>query len=158
MQAFLASWFESLEGGDAPDAALANHWRELIQQAANGELDDWQSTPPGMLALILLFTLVPKRLGLPSPERWQFKARALCISGIRRGFDTQLDLCGRYGFYAPLFHSRLDEDKLLLSRLLGGMRALAADTDPELCRLAQWRGWWLQAGFDLSVEGLQDLG
>lgn len=155
MQAFLASWFDSLEGGDTPDAARSSRWRELIQQAANGELDDWQSSPPGMLALILLFTQVPKRLGLPSPERWHFKARALCISGIRRGFDTQLDLSGRHGFYAPLFHSQLEEDKLLLSRLLGGMRALAADQDPQLCRLAQWQGWWQQAGLESAAAGCQ---
>ncbi|QYK04136.1 DUF924 family protein [Shewanella zhangzhouensis] len=156
MQSFLTSWFTAeQQAHDAHGAGafefaepMASHqayWGMLLEQANQGELEHWQATPPGTLALILLYSAVPAKLGLPYQERRHFKARALCLNGIRRGFDTQLDLGGRHGFYTPLYHSWLDEDKALLARLLAGMRALAADEDPDRCRLTLWQQWHNQA-------------
>ncbi|MCL2918194.1 DUF924 family protein [Shewanella litorisediminis] len=168
MQSFLTSWFtaeqQALDAGELdphqPGEAPASYkaqWSMLLEQANQGELEHWQATPPGTLALILLYSAVPAKLGLPYQERRHFKARALCLNGIRRGFDTQLDLGGRHGFYTPLYHSWLDEDKALLARLLAGMRAIAADEDPARCRLALWQQWHTQAMPILAATDSQSI-
>ena len=155
MQAFLRSWSEQantieLAGGQVTSGFITSEvrelWQALLSQAQAGELEHWQQSPPGVLGLILLYTHIPSALGLGPIERHRYKARALCLAGIRRGFDTQLNLEQRRSFYAPLFDSDDEEDRELLGRLLAGMRAQAADSDPARCRLGDWHAWWQQAG------------
>lgn len=148
MQQFLNSWFlvcnkgTELEDACLPDG-VAEYWTELLHKATEGELVDWQRTPPGRLALIILCGPVGRLLHTRNEKQLALKAKSLCLRGIELGFDTQLTVVERRYFYDPLFQSSLPQDRELLQKLLAGMRAPA--TQAEDAGLRIWQNWWHQA-------------
>lgn len=120
MEDILNFWF------DDPDAIAAGGYRKVwfskdldfdraiqtqfltdYQQAAIGQLDHWQSTPEGCLALILLLDQFPRNLFRGQPQSFATDAKALTIAeqAIAQGFDQALPLIQRWFVYLPFMHS-----------------------------------------------------
>lgn len=122
MEAILNYWF----GADSDDAAVVKQksalwWsksREIdedirqrfeswMMKASAGELSQWQSTPSGLLALILLTDQFPRNVYRDSPRAFaqDSKALACCLEGLDVGCDIELRPIERVFFYLPLEHA-----------------------------------------------------
>lgn len=101
----------------AKDAATDQRMRErfgpYLINAAEGELRDWQGTPSGRLALILLCDQFPRNIHRATAQSFAFdeRARSLCIKGIDAGADEALRPIQRVFFYLPLEHSESLDDQ-----------------------------------------------
>ncbi|GIU24296.1 hypothetical protein TUM4644_18630 [Shewanella colwelliana] len=150
MEQFLQQWFYHYEKGDGVDITALKpdtltSWQQLLSQAKQGQLESWKKTPPGRLGLILLMGPIAHLLDDDTALTLQTTARELCVSGVERGFDTQLEPIQRRCFYDPLFYSNKADDKALLLRLLQGMQSqLESDSKPA------WSAWYKQAAITLQ--------
>ena len=91
----------------ASDDEMRQRFASLVAKAAAGELTDWQATPSGRLALILLTDQFPRNIYRDSPRAFaqDSKASAWCLDGIKREFDLKLRPIERVFFYLPLEHA-----------------------------------------------------
>nr|WP_199303180.1 DUF924 family protein [Oscillatoria sp. FACHB-1406] len=96
-------WFSK---NDEFDAAV-QHLSPAYQQAAAGELDDWQNQPLSCLALIILLDQFPRNLFRSQPQAFATDAKALSVakSAVERGFDRDLIPAQRWFIYLPFEHS-----------------------------------------------------
>jgi uncharacterized protein (DUF924 family) len=107
---FRAVWFQ-------PDEAFVQEARERFaddyERAQNGELDDWQETPRGALALILLLDQFSHLLYRDTARAFEADeaARRVTKSALERGFDQEFPDIFRWFFYLPLEHSENLEDQ-----------------------------------------------
>lgn len=103
-------WFQPDE---AFIAATRERFADLYQRAADGALDDWQQSPEGALALVLLLDQFSNLIhrgtagGFASDEA----ARRATKSAIERGFDQHFPELHRWFFYLPLEHSENLDDQ-----------------------------------------------
>ena len=119
-------WFGDLGHADLPTSDRTNLWfgdseklkNEMLklfgkdhEEAVSGKLVDWQSSPRGRLALIIL---------LDQFSRWAYRnsanafvhdktAQELCVEGLREKMDQSLTLIERVFFYMPLVHAEDQE-------------------------------------------------
>ncbi len=118
----------------APDAAFdracRNGFLADYERAAAGELDEWQATAAGALALILLLDQFPRNMFRNSARAFVTDSRALAAAkgAIARGFDRALPAEQRAFIYMPFEHSENPADQDESVRLF---RALARE-HPEL--------------------------
>jgi len=89
------------------DEEIRQRFENLVAQAGSGKLTDWQSTPSGRLALILLTDQFPRNIHRDSPRAFaqDSKALAWCLDGIKNDFDLKLRPIERVFFYLPLEHA-----------------------------------------------------
>lgn len=89
------------------DGEIRERFESFVRSAAAGELSDWQSTPHGRLALILLTDQFPRNIYRESPEAFAQDSRALAwsLDGIAQGLDLKLRPIERVFFYLPLEHA-----------------------------------------------------
>ena len=103
-------WF-----GKAPevDRQIIDRFQRLYQQAALGELDAWQQTPLGCLALLVLLDQFPRNMFRGTPQAFATDPQALALAkqAIDQGFDQQLEPIQRIFFYLPLEHSENADDQ-----------------------------------------------
>jgi uncharacterized protein (DUF924 family) len=97
-------WFER---DDAFDAEIRSRFLATCEAAAAGRLDDWQSTPDGMLTLLILLDQFPRNLFRGNARAFaaDAKARSVAERAIARGTDRLFALPERRFFYLPLIHS-----------------------------------------------------
>ncbi|MDE2428171.1 MAG: DUF924 domain-containing protein [Burkholderiales bacterium] len=95
------------------DASIRSRFAAMLARAAAGQLADWQATPHGRLALILLCDQFPRNMYRDTPQAFACDAlaRSLCKDGIARGDDMQLRPIERVFFYLPLEHSEMMDDQ-----------------------------------------------
>lgn len=107
---FRAIWFQ-------PDEEFIGEARERFagdyERAKKGELDDWQQTPRGALALILLLDQFSNLIhrGAAGAFEADAAARRVTKSALARGFDQEFPDIFRWFFYLPLEHSENLEDQ-----------------------------------------------
>jgi uncharacterized protein (DUF924 family) len=70
-------WFN---GGEALDRELLGRFGEAIAAARRGELDAWESSPRGTLALVLLLDQFPRNVFRGSSESFASDAQALALT------------------------------------------------------------------------------
>lgn len=120
-------WF-----GKAPDfdRTIADRFRSLTAQAAAGQLDHWQRTPEGALALTIVLDQFPRNIdrGTPGSFASDLKALAVAKTAIDRGFDQSLQPIQRIFLYLPLEHSEMSANQ---ARSVALFEKLAAES-PEL--------------------------
>ncbi len=77
------------------------------QQAAAGGFGEWQQSPQGCLALILLLDQFPRNLFRRSPQAFATDPQALAVAkeAIAHSFDMQLEPIQRIFVYLPFEHS-----------------------------------------------------
>jgi uncharacterized protein (DUF924 family) len=107
---FRATWFQ-------PDEEFIAEARErfagVYERAKNGELDEWQQTPRGALALILLLDQFSHLLYRDTARAFEADeaARRVTKHALERDFDKEFPDIFRWFFYLPLEHSEDLEDQ-----------------------------------------------
>lgn len=104
-------WFNKR---DETDQAIRDRYLKLHNQAAAGELDYWQSTPEGCLALILLLDQFSRNMFRGDPMSFATDAKALAVAkqAIASGFDQACTSVERLFMYLPLEHSESLDDQM----------------------------------------------
>jgi uncharacterized protein (DUF924 family) len=99
-----ALWFQS---NRAIDQEIKAGFATDVERAAKGQLDHWQATPQGRLALIVLLDQFPRNIyrGTPHAFAYDSLASGFCKEGIELGHDAQLRPVERIFYYLPLEHS-----------------------------------------------------
>lgn len=122
MQALLDEWFGVLsadglpapersrrwfQGGAAFDELLRERFGALHAQAAAGGLTEWEATPEGALAVILLLDQLSRNLGRGTPAMFVNDPRALALAErmVAAGDDAALPLVHRSFVYLPFMHA-----------------------------------------------------
>lgn len=101
----------------AKDEAFDRHFRETFiqahQAACRGDLDGWQRTPGGALALILLLDQFPRNAFRGTPHMYVSDAKALVVAAcaIAAGHDRHIDADLRLFLYLPFAHSEALADQ-----------------------------------------------
>lgn len=105
-------WFESTPEFDAQ---LRERFLPTFEAAAAGELDTWQETPAGALALIIALDQLPLNMFRGEPRSFATEARArdIAAAAIERGFDEPLEDQQKVFLYLPYMHSEslTDQDR-----------------------------------------------
>jgi len=97
-------WFK---GESNTDTDIKSKFAGLLSRAREGKLKDWEDSPEGCLALILLYDQFSRNIHRNSPEAFANDTQALrlCLRGIDRGWDRQFDAPERVFFYFPMVHA-----------------------------------------------------
>jgi uncharacterized protein (DUF924 family) len=114
LQAGFDAWFRH---DAAFDDQLRQRFADQHRQAAAREIDDWQVTANGALALVLLLDQVPRNIfrGTAHAFATDGLARGFASHAIEAGFDFEVDPRLRIFFYMPFEHSEAlaDQDRSL---------------------------------------------
>jgi uncharacterized protein (DUF924 family) len=121
-------WFK---GGEEVDNLIRGRFEDDIHNAAAGQYKGWEETPKGMLALIILLDQFPRNIYRNTPESYEFDPLALdlCLKGLEKEMDRQLELIERVFFYLPLEHS---ESLDLQNRSVREFKTILDLTPPEI--------------------------
>ncbi|MGH7327971.1 MAG: DUF924 family protein [Polyangiaceae bacterium] len=113
------------------DAHIAKRFGGDVEQAAQGTLDAWASSPRGRLALVILLDQFPRNIYRGSPRAFASDARARhwVVDAIATGMDARLAPRERFVFYLPLMHT---EDLETQKRCAAMYARLRDDAPPEL--------------------------
>jgi uncharacterized protein (DUF924 family) len=97
-------WFNK---SDAFDAEIRHRFLPTHEAAAAGRLSDWQASPDGALALLLLLDQFPRNLFRGDARTYATDplARQVADRAIANGFDAKVDPALRGFFYLPFMHS-----------------------------------------------------
>ncbi|MCQ4295922.1 DUF924 domain-containing protein [Pseudomonas stutzeri] len=89
------------------DDEARERFGELVEQALNGELQDWAELPEGWLALILLLDQLPRMIHRHTPRAYAGDERAqqLARDGLAHGGDMLLAPIQRVFIYLVLEHA-----------------------------------------------------
>jgi len=140
----IAFWSEA--GPDlwfAKDDGFDRRFRELFLQAhesaARGDLDHWQRTPGGALALILLLDQFPRNVFRGTRRMYASDAAALRLAeaAIAAGHDRHFDADLRLFLYLPFAHSESlanQERCVALCGALGGESLAHAEGHRDIIR------------------------
>ncbi len=103
-------WFAKDDGFDAD---LRANFEAAHQTAARGGFAEWEATPEGALALILLTDQIPRNLYRGSAHAFATdpRARAVAERAIENGFDQRFEVALRCFFYLPYEHSEDPTDQ-----------------------------------------------
>ena len=142
----LEFWFEGVAGDAQAIAARTSVWfqsdpdfdllcRErfggLHERAARGDLDQWQETPRGALALVIVLDQFSRNIhrGTSAAFACDDKALACCLRARERGFDDALQSIERMFLYMPFQHT---EDRQRQDESVRVWGALAAGAEKAL--------------------------
>jgi uncharacterized protein (DUF924 family) len=99
----------------ALDSAIRERFLGAYEQAARGDLKDWEETPEGMLALMLLLDQFPRRMFRGTSRAFETDEMALELarSAIIKHFDDRIDRQYKLIFYLPFLDSESIGDQRL---------------------------------------------
>jgi uncharacterized protein (DUF924 family) len=103
-------WFAK---NDAFDAEIKARFLPTYEAAANGALSDWEATPEGALALMIVLDQFPRNMFRRDARAFaaDAAARAIADRALARGFDQQVPDRDRLFFYLPYEHSEAMPDQ-----------------------------------------------
>ena len=95
------------------DEAIREQFGAAWEQAVAGELSDWEQSPRGALAVLILLDQFSRNLWRGDPRTWaqDEQARGVMRRALERGFDRQLGFDERSFLYMPLMHSEVLADQ-----------------------------------------------
>ena len=99
-----SKWFSK---DDAFDKACRDRFLPTYEAAARGDLNEWELTPEGALAVILLLDQFPRNMFRGDRATYKTDPVALLAAdrAIERGYDQQVEPQLRAFFYLPFMHS-----------------------------------------------------
>jgi uncharacterized protein (DUF924 family) len=105
-----ALWFEK---NAAFDEAIRARFEDTVRAAAAGELDHWERTAPGALALVIVLDQFPRNLYRGSARAFAADPRARDVAGraISKRLDQDIPLRQRHFFFLPFEHSESTGDQ-----------------------------------------------
>jgi uncharacterized protein (DUF924 family) len=114
-------WFAKDE---AFDQACRDRFLPTYEAAARRDLNEWELTPDGALAVILLLDQFPRNMFRGQRETYKTDPVALMAAdrAIERGFDHKVEPLFRRFFYLPFMHSESladQERSVTLNEALG---------------------------------------
>lgn len=105
-------WFNSTP---EMDAWLREQYAPLVEQALAGELDQWQASPQGALALVIILDQFPLNIyrGTAKSFVGEGAARKVADLAIERGLDDGMPDVQKAFMYLPFMHSEnlADQDR-----------------------------------------------
>jgi uncharacterized protein (DUF924 family) len=103
-------WFEK---DAALDAEIASRFFDVWRAAADGKRAQWEQTPQGALALLIVLDQFPRNMfrGQARTYATDAAARAVADRALRRCFDRQVPQIERQFFYLPFMHSEDGADQ-----------------------------------------------
>ena len=109
-------WFNSTEQFDR---LLCERYLATWQQASRGELDHWQQSAGGCLALAIVLDQFPLNMFRDNAQCFSTEAQSRDVArvAIERGFDSQLTMEQRAFLYMPFMHSESLADQELALNL-----------------------------------------
>jgi uncharacterized protein (DUF924 family) len=109
-------WFES---DAAFDARVTELFGRVLPEAAAGRLADWEATPDGAVALVLVLDQAPRNMFRGDPRAFATDplARAVALRAMARGFEQALTPEQRHFLYLPFMHSEDLDDQERCVRL-----------------------------------------
>ena len=128
-------WFQRQE--DTDDFCRENY-ADLLESAKRGELDTWQETDNGLVALVVLMDQFSRNIHRDTPDAFAADAPALQVaqSAIKAGRDRHLPSVHRAFLYMPLEHS---EDLAIQEQCVALFEALAAEVpEPQITSFARY--------------------
>lgn len=110
------------------DREIREHYLAIHAAAAAGRLADWEATPEGALALLILLDQFPRNMFRDSARAFATDplARAVAERALARGFHLRVPSGERMFFQLPFEHSESladQERSLVLSREINGGKA-----------------------------------
>jgi uncharacterized protein (DUF924 family) len=123
-------WFSA---HDAFDEACRSRLLGTYEAAARGDLNEWELSPRGALALLLLLDQFPRNLFRGARRAYATDQAALLAAerASERGHDTGVEPALRRFFYTPFMHA---ED---LAQQERSVTLNEATGDPELAKWAR---------------------
>jgi uncharacterized protein (DUF924 family) len=114
-------WFSK---DNAFDQACRDRFLPTYEAAARGDLNEWELTPNGALAVILLLDQFPRNMFRGTREVYKTDPVALLAAdrAIEKGYDREVEPEFRRFFYLPYMHSeslRQQERSVALNAALG---------------------------------------
>lgn len=103
-------WFG---GGPEVDAIVTTRFEALVQSALDGELEEWEATPNGALAKIILLDQFPRNVFRNTPKAFAGDAQAAALSHrlIEKGWIEDFTVFEKqFAVATPLMHSEELED------------------------------------------------
>ncbi len=145
-------WFGHLGSADLPNSDRTNLWfgeneaikQQLLQvfnkeyeEAIAGKLTDWEKTPRGRLALIILLDQFSRYIHRRSALAFSCdqQAQQLCVEGLREKMDQSLTLIERVFFYMPLVHSEDSDTQEKSIRLYQSLVSLSMSETTQIYQL-----------------------
>ena len=103
-------WFNSTPEFDA---LLRERFLALWQQASRRELDHWQQSAAGCLALVIILDQFPLNMFRADAQSFATEAQSREVAqlAIDQGFDQQLKVSQRAFLYLPFMHSETLADQ-----------------------------------------------
>lgn len=125
----------------ALDEAVRARFLAAHERAALDELREWEETPEGMLCLLLLLDVFPRRMFRGTARAYATDETALELArqAIIRHFDDRIDRNFKLFFYLPFEHSENMGDQRLA---VFYVRERTKDT--EWVDVAEWRAQTIQ--------------
>lgn len=110
-------WYKS---SDELDETITSRFLETWHQAQRGELDSWECSPKGALALLIVLDQFPRNMFRGDGRSFATDARALALAkkSIAKGFDKVTATPERQFFYLPMMHSESGTDQDMSVRLI----------------------------------------
>lgn len=107
-------WFNS---DPVIDEEIRARYVSIYEQAAQGGLSEWEETPEGVIALLLLLDMFPRRMFRGTPRAYETDDYALEIArqAIIDHFDDRIDRNYKLFFYMPFQHAENLGDQRLAS-------------------------------------------
>jgi uncharacterized protein (DUF924 family) len=98
------AWFTK---NAAFDALCRTRFLAAYERAAAGGLSEWEKSPEGSLALVILLDQMPRNMFRGDPRTWATDPLALAIAerAIAEGFDREVPAELRQFFYLPFMHA-----------------------------------------------------
>ncbi|SCA55832.1 putative transmembrane protein [Candidatus Terasakiella magnetica] len=95
------------------DKQITDEFSEVYEKAAKGELQNWQNTPLGAVALVIALDQFPRNMFRDSKKAFATDAQARKITrhAVEMGFDQHLPLGPRLFLYLPMEHSESAVDQ-----------------------------------------------
>jgi len=108
---------------DAFDRLVRSTFLPLHEAAARGELAEWENSPEGALALVIVLDQFPRNMFRGSPHAFATDplAQAVADRAIARGFDAEIGEEMRMFFYMPFMHSEILDHQDLCVALMAAM-------------------------------------
>jgi uncharacterized protein (DUF924 family) len=99
-----SKWFSK---DDAFDKACRDRFLPTYEAAARGDLNEWELTPEGALAVVLLLDQFPRNMFRGDRATYKTDPAALSTAdrAIERGYDQKVEPQLRAFFYLPFMHS-----------------------------------------------------
>jgi uncharacterized protein (DUF924 family) len=106
------------------DADIRGRFLKTYEAAAAGQLESWESSPDGALALLILLDQFSRNMFRGDAKTFAAdpQARRIADHALAHGFDLAVDPQARQFFYLPFMHSEelADQERCVgLYRVLG---------------------------------------